>query len=191
MESQTKILGHPVHQILVAFPMGLLCTAALFDAVSVLTGDVMWSAVAFFMIGAGVVGGMLAAIFGLIDYVAIPAHTRAKRIASLHGSSSVMVIILFTLSWWLRAAPLLRPPPIALVCSFGGLALLGLAGWLGGELLNRLGVGIDDGAHLDARNSLTGPVRGALPAAYDYAASARLSAPLVTSPADDSRAPGG
>ncbi len=157
MESKVKLLGHPAHQIVVAFPMGLLATAALFDAVYVARGDAMWSGVAFFMIGAGVVGGVIAAIFGLIDYIAIPSGTRAKRVARFHGLTSLTVIILFAVSWQLRAAPSLVPPPIALLFSFSGAALLGLAGWLGGELLNRMGVGVDDGAHLDARNSLSGP----------------------------------
>ncbi len=180
MESKTKFLGHPVHQIVVAFPMGLLCTASLFDAVYVVKGEVMWSTVAFFMIGAGVVGGVIAAIFGLIDYLAIPVRTRAKRIARLHGLTSVTVVILFTASWWLRAAPLLRPPPIALLCSFGGAALLGLAGWLGGELLNRLGVGIDDGAHLDARNSLSGPAPRSVAATSPITAPTTLATTLPT-----------
>ncbi len=157
MESRTKLLGHPVHQIVVAFPMGLLCTAALFDAVYVIRGDGMWSMVAFYMIGVGVGGGLLAAVFGLIDYLAIPAGTRAKRVGALHGICSVTVVIAFAVSWLLRVNSPQSPPPLSLLFSFGGVAFLGLAGWLGGELLNRMGVGIDDGANLNAPSSLAGP----------------------------------
>jgi uncharacterized membrane protein len=157
MESRTKLLGHPAHQIVVAFPIGLLGTAALFDAVYVVRADPMWSTVAFYMIGAGVAGGLLAAVFGFIDYLAIPPGTRAKRVGALHGLSSVTVVVSFAVSWLLRADAPQSPLPLALLFSFGGVAFLGLAGWLGGELLNRMGVGIDDGAHLNAPSSLTGP----------------------------------
>ncbi|MEO6865487.1 MAG: DUF2231 domain-containing protein [Gemmatimonadaceae bacterium] len=157
MESKTKLLGHPVHQIVVAFPMGLLGTAALFDAVYVVRGSGMWSMVAFYMIGAGVVGGLLAAVFGLIDYLGIPVGTRAKRIGALHGICSVTVVLAFAVSWLLRVNSPVSPAPLSLLFSFGGVAFLGLAGWLGGELLNRMGVGIDDGANLNAPSSLAGP----------------------------------
>lgn len=157
MESKTKLLGHPAHQIVVAFPLGLLGTAAFFDAVYVVRGGQMWATVAFYMIGAGVAGGLVAALFGLIDYIAIPSGTRAKRIGRLHGLSSVTVVALFGVSWLLRFDAPASPPPIALLASFGGAGFLGLAGWLGGELLNRMGVGIDDGAHLNAPSSLSGP----------------------------------
>jgi uncharacterized membrane protein len=162
VESKAKLLGHPAHQIVVAFPLGLLGTAALFDAVYVVHGGTIWAQVAFYMIGAGVIGGLIAALFGLIDYVAIPAGTRAKRVGAYHGLSSVTVVALFAVSWLLRSGPSVLPEPIALLFSFGGVAFLGLAGWLGGELLNRMGVGIDDGAHLNAQNSLSGPATPAV-----------------------------
>ena len=163
MESKTKLLGHPAHQIVVSFPMGLLTTAALFDAVYVVHGGQMWAMVAFYMIGAGVVGGLIAAIFGLIDYVAIPSGTRAKRIGGFHGLCSVTLVTLFGVSWLLRQGAPATPEPRALLFSFTGVVLLGLAGWLGGELLNRMGVGIDDGAHLNAPSSLNGPAALGVP----------------------------
>jgi uncharacterized membrane protein len=158
VESRIKLVGHPAHQIFVAFPLGLLATAALFDAVYVVRGDARWTAVSFYMIGAGVTFGCIAAVFGLVDYLAIPGGTRAKRVGALHGISSVTTVGLFALSWLLRMDTQLSPHPVALLCSFGGVAFLGLAGWLGGELLNRMGVGIDDGANLNAPSSLAGPV---------------------------------
>ena len=164
MESKTKLLGHPAHQIVVAFPLGLLGTAALFDAIYVVRGNGMWPVVAYYMIGAGVASGLVAAVFGLIDYLSIPSETRAKRIGALHGLSSLTVVVSFAVSWLIRAGAPQSPAPLALLFSFGGVAFLGLAGWLGGELLNRMGVGIDDGANLNAPSSLAGPaVPGAGP----------------------------
>ena len=157
MESEIKLLGHPVHQIIVSFLMGLLATAAMLDAVYVVHGGHVWPLVAFYMIGTGVIGGLLAAVFGLIDYMAIPSGTRAKHIGGLHGLSSVTVVAFFAVSWLVRLRTPTAPDSLALLFSFGGAAVLGLAGWLGAELVNRMGVGIDDGAHLNAPSSLSGP----------------------------------
>ncbi|MDQ3802602.1 MAG: DUF2231 domain-containing protein [Acidobacteriota bacterium] len=165
MESKAKILGHPIHQMLIPFPFGLLATAVIFDAVYLVWGDPQMATVAYWMIIAGVVGGFAAAPFGLIDWVAIPQGTRAKSVGLLHGVGNVFVLLLFIGSWWLRrgaasAPTAYAPDTVALVISFVGFALAGLTGWLGGELVDRLSVGVDDGAHLDAPSSLSGrPVR--------------------------------
>jgi uncharacterized membrane protein len=145
----------------------------LFDVVYMVHGGIMWANVSFYMIGAGVVGGLLAAVFGLIDYVAIPPGTRARRVGGFHGLCSVAVVALFAASWGLRAGNSTLPEPLAFLFSFGGVAFLGLAGWLGGELLNRMGVGIDDGAHLNAQSSLSGPATGIAPSLAGAAAPAR------------------
>jgi uncharacterized membrane protein len=73
-----------------------------------------------------------------------------------HGAGNVVVIGFFGLSLFLRLEAVSEPMPIAYALSFmgGGLALI--TGWLGGELVNRLGVGVDDGAHLNAPSSLSG-----------------------------------
>jgi uncharacterized membrane protein len=80
VESKAKILGHPIHPILIPFPLGLLSTSVVFDVVHLLTGNGKWSEVSFWMIAAGVIGGLVAAVFGLIDWLAIPSGTRAKAV---------------------------------------------------------------------------------------------------------------
>ena len=57
MESKAKILGHPIHPILIPFPLGLLSTSVVFDVVHLLAGNGKWSEVSFWMIAAGVIGG--------------------------------------------------------------------------------------------------------------------------------------
>ena len=156
MESRAKLLGHPIHQMLIVFPLGLLAMAVIFDALALLLADGYWSEIAFWMIAAGVVTGLLAAPFGTIDWAAIPAGTRAKRIGALHGIGNVIVVALFALSWWMRRGAPSTPETLALLLSFAGAGLALGTGWLGGELVDRLGVGVDDGAHLDAPNSLSG-----------------------------------
>ena len=164
MESRAKALGHPIHQMLIPFPFGLLSTAVIFDIIYLFVGTpstaTTVSTVSFWMIAAGIVGGLIAAPFGLIDFLAIPEGTRAKSVGMLHGVGNVFVLILFAVSLWLRYnAPAIalthQPTTVALIISFVAFLLAGATGWLGGELVDRLGVGVDDGAHLDAPNSLT------------------------------------
>jgi uncharacterized membrane protein len=155
MESRAKLLGHPIHQMLIVFPLGLLAMAVIFDVIAVVLGSGYWSEIAFWMIAAGVVTGLIAAPFGTIDWWAIPSGTRAKRIGALHGIGNVVVVVLFALSWLLRADAPASPAALALILSFGGAALSLVTGWLGGELVDRLAVGVDDGAHVDAPSSLS------------------------------------
>jgi uncharacterized membrane protein len=154
MKSKAKILGHPVHQMLIVFPLGLLATAVIFDIIYLVTENRRWTEIAFWMIGAGIVGGLIAALFGLIDWLAIPRNTRAKSIGLIHGASNVMVVALFAASWWLRQGAPDSPGMLALTLSFIAFVVAGVAAWLGGELVVRLGVGVDDGANLNAPSSL-------------------------------------
>jgi uncharacterized membrane protein len=157
MEARAKLLGHPIHQMLIVLPLGLLNGAAIFDVVHLVTGGAQFAAVAFWLIPAGIATGLMAALFGLLDWTKIPAGTRAKRIGAVHGIGNVIVVALFAASGLLRwsGAPA-DPTAAALALSFAGVGFAVVAGWLGGELVNRLGVGIDDGANLNAPSSLSG-----------------------------------
>jgi uncharacterized membrane protein len=155
MESRAKLLGHPVHQQLIVFPLGLLGMAVIFDLITFGTGNRIWTDMSFYMIGAGILTGLLAAIFGLIDWLAIPRNTRAKRVGMIHGAGNVVVVLFFAASFYLRWQNLVNVSPLAYVCSFLGFCIALVTGWLGGELVDRLGVGVDDGANLDAPSSLT------------------------------------
>jgi uncharacterized membrane protein len=156
MESKTKLLGHPIHPMLVGFPIGLLVTSLLFDVIALLTSESSLAVAAFYMIGAGVIGGLVSAVFGLIDWLAIPLRTRAKGIGLWHGLGNVVVVGLFILSWLNRRDAPQAPEAAALILSLLGVGVMGITGWLGGELVDRLGVGVDRGANLNAPNSLSG-----------------------------------
>jgi len=155
MESRAKLFGHAIHPILIVYPLGLLSAAVIFDVIYLVTGNTTWTTVAFWMIAAGIVGGLLAALFGLIDYLAIPSNTRAKRIGLLHGLTNLLVVILFAGSWFLRRDLPQTPTTAAFALSFIGVVAGLLGGWLGGELVERLGVSVTPGANLNAPNSLT------------------------------------
>src|SRR3954447_19562833 len=98
MESRAKAFGHAIHPMLIVLPLGLLATAVVFDVLYFLTDNSNFSIAAGFAIGAGIIGGLLAALFGLIDWLAIPNGTRAKRIGMLHGVGNVVVVALFAVS---------------------------------------------------------------------------------------------
>ena len=161
MESRIKLAGHPVHPMLVVLPLGLFSTAVVFDIIYLITNDRVFADVSFWEITAGIVGGLLAAVFGLLDWSAIPKGTRAKRIGLMHGTGNVVIVALFLVSWLLRLsdhayAPNVLPFLLGLVAVLGAL----VTAWLGGELVFRLGVAVDRDAGLDASNSLDahGPV---------------------------------
>jgi uncharacterized membrane protein len=155
MESRLKFAGHPVHPMLIVFPLGLLATAVIFDIIYLVSGNPQWTIAAYYMIGAGIIGGLAAAVFGWLDWVAIPSGTRAKRIGLWHGVGNVVVVALFILSWVLRRENPAMPPTGAIVAGLTGAVLALITGWLGGELVDRLAVGVDDGAHLDSPSSLS------------------------------------
>jgi uncharacterized membrane protein len=156
MDSKAKLAGHAIHPMLIVFPLGLLATSFFFDLIHLATGGERWGYAAFYMIAAGIVGALLSAVFGLVDWLAIPRGTRARRVGALHGVGNLVVVGLFILSWAMRYADPARPGGAPVVVSLLGVLLALVTGWLGGELVERLGVGVDDGAHLDAPSSLSG-----------------------------------
>jgi uncharacterized membrane protein len=156
MESRMKLFGHPLHPILIVFPLGLLATSVIFDIAYWATDNLRLSDVAYWMIVAGVLGGLVAAPFGMIDWLAIPAGTRAKSIGALHGVGNGVVVLLFVVSWYVRTRTGVLPSTSAYVFSFLGVGLALWTGWLGGELVDRLGIGVDPGAHVNAPSSLSG-----------------------------------
>jgi uncharacterized membrane protein len=136
VESKAKIMGHPVHPILIPFPLGLLSTSVVFDVVYLLTGNGKWSEISIWMIAAGVIGGLAAAVFGLIDWLAIPSGTRAKAVGMWHGTTNVVIVTLFIVSWLLRADAPSDPGIVAIVLSFVAVGLASLGGFLGGGWLS-------------------------------------------------------
>src|SRR4029079_9916276 len=144
MESRAKLLGHPVHPMLIVLPLGLFIGAVVFDALSIWRGNVILAAVGFWNIAGGVIGGLLAAVFGLIDWFAIPSGTRAKRIGLLHGASNVVVVAAFAVAWLMRRnAGDVTVTTGLLLLEVVALVIGAIAGWLGGALVDRLRVRVD------------------------------------------------
>ena len=156
MEPRAKLLGHPIHPMLIVFPLGLLATALAFDIVHwAKSGDTFFAHMAVWLIGIGICTGLAAAVFGLVDWLAIPKGTRAKSIGLWHGLGNVVVVGLFIVSWALRVGgDVLHPPAAAFILDIIAVVLALVTGWLGGELVDRLGIGVSPNAHPDAPSSL-------------------------------------
>ena len=155
METRFKLFGHPVHPFLVALPIGLFSIGALADLAYVATGNSDLGVLAYWDIGLGIVGGLLAAVFGLIDWLGLPSGTRAKAIGLWHGVGNVVIVGIMLVSWLLRPGNgQYAPDVVPAVLSVLAVALALVTAWLGGELVYRLRVGVDSDAHLDASNSL-------------------------------------
>jgi len=138
MKAKLRLFGRPVHQILIVFPLGLLATSFFFDLAWLMNGHAELAIVASWLIFAGVVGGVAASLFGVIDWLAIPRATRAWRVGAWHGGGNLIVAILFAVSWWLRADAPATPEQLAIILSGCGVLLIILTASLGSELADRM-----------------------------------------------------
>ena len=164
MRSRATLLGHAIHPMLIVFPIGLLTTAVVFDVIQIFTDNPRWGDVSYWMVSAALIGGVVSALFGVIDWTGIPRGTRAKRIGLFHGFGNAFVLLLFGMSWFSRLLAPSTPSPLAIGLGVVGVVLMGVTGWLGGELIARLGVSVDEGAHVNAPSSLSGQPAAAVDA---------------------------
>ena len=161
MKTKAEFLGHPIHQMVIALPLGLLATAAIFDAISAATRNRKLARAGYYMQGAGLLSAFGAAVPGAMDWWDIPRCTRAKNIGLLHGIGNLAVTGLFGASWLLRRRKPSTVGGMGLALSTSGALLALVTGWLGGELVDQLGIGVHEGANVDAPSSLS---RGRKPA---------------------------
>ncbi|MFN2500811.1 MAG: DUF2231 domain-containing protein [Pyrinomonadaceae bacterium] len=154
MESRAKVLGHSLHPMTIVFPLGLLSTATIFDSIALVLDKDIFPVVAFWMIVAGLIGGLAASIFGWIDWFVIPSGTRAKRVGLIHALANGLVMLMYLGSDYLRYDDPAQPTLPAILLSFAGFATSLIGGWLGGELVERLGVAVHTGANINAPSSL-------------------------------------
>ena len=156
MRSRVRAAGHAVHPILIVFPLGLLTTAVGFDVLHLVTERVSFAFTAAHLIAAGVLMGVVTAATGWLDWwLVTPRGSRARRVGLLHGLVNAVVLVLFAVSWAMRLAETdWMPGWPALVAAWLGVLAGGLGGWLGGELVERLGISVDENANPDAPSSL-------------------------------------
>lgn len=144
MASRASIAGHPIHPMLVVFPIGLWVFSFISDLIYLGTGDLAWQATAYYTMAGGVIGALAAAIFGAIDLFALP-QGNTRRIGEIHMTINLAVVALFLINlWWRTQVAPDSTGPIWL--SALGVALLAVSGWLGGELVYVHGAGVSEEA---------------------------------------------
>jgi uncharacterized membrane protein len=140
MSSPASIKDHPIHPVLVAFPIGLWVFALVCDGVRLAGGGPAWSTVALYCIAGGIVGAVAAAIPGLIDYFSID-DPQTGQIATYHLWLNASALILFALNLWSRFR-LEDGSKLPFLISLVGVGLIGIGGWLGGEMVYVRGMAV-------------------------------------------------
>src|SRR5438105_4679083 len=102
MQGKATIAGHPIHPMLVGFPIGFFGGVLVSDVISIFRDTPFWSHVAMWLIAFGVIGALLAAIFGFTDYFTAPMPAAAKRTATTHMVLNLTVVVLFIAAFWIR-----------------------------------------------------------------------------------------
>jgi uncharacterized membrane protein len=139
--------GHPFHPILVTVPIGAWIGALILDIASRSVAQPAGLARgAYWLVAVGVIGALLAAVFGLLDLLTIPRATRAFKVGIVHMAINLAVVALFVVSWFVRRSDgVAGPTPVLpFVLSIAGVALLLVSGWLGAMLSYRYGVRVAD-----------------------------------------------
>jgi uncharacterized membrane protein len=127
--------------MLVAFPIGLLVFSLICDLIQLIGwGGAVWADVAFYTMAGGIVGALLAAVPGLIDLLSLSG--RPKRLGIWHARINILAVVIFAIDFWLRTTGMATSnTPILL--SVIGVALLGISGWLGGQMVYVHGVAVE------------------------------------------------
>jgi uncharacterized membrane protein len=162
MKSTARLAGHAIHPMLVVFPLGLLATSLVWDICRLATNADRWGMLSFWTIVAGVVGGLVAAVPGFIDWLAIPPRTRAKPVGRMHMIVNLIVVFSFVISLVAHAnadGGYSRAGALTMVWGWLGIGLALVSSWLGGELVETLGISVSDDANPDAPSALASPGR--------------------------------
>lgn len=146
MSSPASIAGHPIHPMLIPFPIALWVFSLVADIIYLWRGNPGWEWLAYWTLLAGCIGAVAAAIFGIIDYFSIK-DKQVSKVAAWHARFNALAFLLFAASWYLRTdrgSDMVNDSltiPIAL--SVVGVIAVTISGWLGGELVFKYGVAVN------------------------------------------------
>jgi uncharacterized membrane protein len=119
--------------MLVAFPIGFFGAVLVSDIISIWGSKTFWPDLSVALIAFGVIGALVAAVFGFVDYFTAPMSAAVKRTATTHMILNLIVVVLYAAAWWVR-----HYDPTATwgyVLTYVGLAVLVTSGWYGGHLV--------------------------------------------------------
>ena len=143
MRSKAHIKGHPIHPILVAFPIAFFSGTFLMDIIFLVSREEVFNLLAGFLEFGGIIFAFLAAIPGMIDYAyTVPPNSSGQKRATKHALMNVSMLLIFITSFLMRYHQLGN-----FYSWFGletaGMIFLTIAGWLGGTLVHRNQIGVD------------------------------------------------
>ena len=141
METRAVVAEHPIHPMLIPFPIALWIFSLASDLIFLFGfGGPVWKDVALYTMIGGIIGGLAAAIPGYIDYRSLTDPV-IVRVAQIHMTINVGLVLLFSINAGLR---MINGPEtfLPVVLSLLGVAALGVSGWLGGELVYVQGVAV-------------------------------------------------
>jgi uncharacterized membrane protein len=140
--SKAAIAGHPIHPMLVPFPIALLSLVPVTDIVYTATDSTFWSSVSYYLLWAGLISAGLAAVVGLVDFLGVP-RVRSVRAGWAHMLLNVTIVALGVVNLLLRRGDTIEQiVPSGLILSIVATGLLLVSGWYGGELAYRHKVGV-------------------------------------------------
>ena len=139
MTTRVTIAKHPLHAMLVTLPIGMWVFSLACDIGFLATGDLRWETSAHFSLGGGIIGALLAAVPGFLDYLSLHAE-RERRVATFHLTLNLCIVVLQLLNFWMRSQAASGVSRGAMALSIIAIAALIVSGWLGGELVHVLGV---------------------------------------------------
>jgi uncharacterized membrane protein len=143
MRTPASIRNHPIHPMLVALPIGLWIFSLVCDLIyHAGRGNPFWKGVAFFTMAGGLIGALLAAIPGFIDYLSLKGNS-VKRIATVHMSLNLLVVAMFLFNLGIRYNASPDNELLGVILSVIAIAILGVSGWLGGSMVYEHGVAVD------------------------------------------------
>jgi uncharacterized membrane protein len=144
MRTPASIGKHPIHPMLVVFPLGLWIFSLVCDLISLTVAmpDV-WRTVAFYSMVGGLIGALIAAVPGLIDLLYYKGGAPpVKKIALTHMAINLSVVVLYAVNIWLRIDRL-EGMNVPIVLSVIGVCAIAVSGWLGGQMVHVYGVGVE------------------------------------------------
>ena len=168
MRSRAAIGNHPIHPALVPIPIGAFFLLLVGDIAFASTRAPFWYEFSRICLGIGIISALLAAVFGFIDFFGVKMSARGRRVATVHMTINLIAVVAYVVNFFLRmgdAALNTARWPLCFVLEIATFLLLGVSGWLGGNLAYEHKTGVVENLDLEAteigRNELPA---GAVPA---------------------------